>query len=990
MKGFLAVFALCAISISGFAQAILENNPSSLKWNQLNTGNFRILFPAGFEEQAQRMANTLEELREPEARTLGRTPRKINVVLQNQSSLSNGFVSYLPRRTEFYAMPPQDYNFIGNNDWLTMLASHEYRHVVQYRHAARGFNKLVYFLFGGTTFIGMSHLAAPQWFWEGDAVATETAFTRSGRGKIPQFDLVLRTNLLEGRTFNYHKQYLRSYKHYIPDHYVLGYHMVSQLRRRTGDAQIWNKVTRRAWQVPFIPFTFSNALHRETGRYVTGVYNDVANDLRKEWQAQIDTLELTSFERISYRESDAFTDYKYPQVTADGTLLAMKEGIGDIQQFVRFGPDRAPTIHVPGPVNDGGMLSAAAGMIAWAEYGYDPRWLVKNYSRVKVHAINTGKTWTLGDGKSRFSAPALSPKGDKVVCIRSTTKYRHEVVVLDATSGNLLTVFDNADNNFYSMPRWTHSGSDIVVLETSAAGKAVTLLNPDEGTRRHLLPPSSENIGHPVVYGNYLLFSSPVSGIDNIYAFDLENHRRFQVTTSRYGAYSPIVSPDGKWIYYNDQSRDGLDVVRIRFEPAAWKPYLAPPANPMSLSATLVAQEQGDAYWQPVETARRFDVKRYHRIAGMFNPYTWGPYVSNDLVQVNAGIYSRDVLSTFEFNAGFFYDLSEETSGWKATASYQGFYPIIDLNVSSGDRVDKRYSFGNDVRFEWKESSIEGGLRLPFLLTRSKYHRQLTLGNAVGLTRTSRFLNTVERDGETIYRGRERQVPTGDSTSVYIFKDQLNNGDLAYNHASLSFYNLLKRSSRDFLYRWGQMLDIHYLSTLPGSDLQGRQFSATSTLYFPGLFKHHFLYTRLSYQKSLQGMETDLYSFRNRIAKPRGYDYPDDGKFWSVSFNYAFPVWYPDLALGPILNIQRIKMNAFFDLGRGQGELYSYLPDGRPYGMSMWNDRYQSFGVETSMDFNLFRLLQKAEVGVRTTYRMANEYDAAGSVIEFFIGSIGF
>ena len=62
----------------------------------------------------------------------------------------------------------------------------------------------------------MAQVAAPQWFWEGDAVATETAFTPSGRGRIPNFGLVLRTNLLEGRTFNYHKQYLRSYKHNIP------------------------------------------------------------------------------------------------------------------------------------------------------------------------------------------------------------------------------------------------------------------------------------------------------------------------------------------------------------------------------------------------------------------------------------------------------------------------------------------------------------------------------------------------------------------------------------------------------------------------------------------------------------------------------------------------------------------------------------------------------------------------------------------------------
>src|SRR5690606_7327779 len=117
---------------------------------------------------------------------------------------------------EFFTMPPQNYNFVSTNDWLNMLAAHEYRHIVQYRHASRGFNKLVFYLFGNPSFAGLAHAAAPDWFWEGDAVATETAFTHGGRGRIPHFALAFRTNLLEGRTFNYHKQYLRSYKHHIP------------------------------------------------------------------------------------------------------------------------------------------------------------------------------------------------------------------------------------------------------------------------------------------------------------------------------------------------------------------------------------------------------------------------------------------------------------------------------------------------------------------------------------------------------------------------------------------------------------------------------------------------------------------------------------------------------------------------------------------------------------------------------------------------------
>jgi hypothetical protein len=148
---------------------------------------------------------------------MGARPRKISIILQNQSSVSNGFVTLTPRRSEFYTMPPQDYNFLGTNDWLDQLAAHEYRHVVQYQQANSGFNRALYYAFGPATLAAMASTSVPKWLWEGDAVATETAFTHSGRGRIPNFGLLLRTNLQEGRVFNYNKQYLRSYKHNISD-----------------------------------------------------------------------------------------------------------------------------------------------------------------------------------------------------------------------------------------------------------------------------------------------------------------------------------------------------------------------------------------------------------------------------------------------------------------------------------------------------------------------------------------------------------------------------------------------------------------------------------------------------------------------------------------------------------------------------------------------------------------------------------------------------
>jgi len=293
----------------------------------------------------------------------------------------------------------------------------------------------------------------------GDAVATETAFTPSGRGRISNFDLVLRTNLQEGRVFNYNKQYLRSYKNNINDHYVLGYHMVSYLRKRTRDPLIWDKVMARSWNIPFVPFRFSSMLKRETGLYVKDLYKEMALDLQKDWKAQRDSLKLTPFDRINPRTTSAYTDYMYPQELENGSIAVRKSGIGDIETIVVLKEGTENKIYTQGIINESGMQSAANGRIVWNEYRFDPRWQVRNYSTVVGYDLRSGARQVI-DSKGRYAAAALSPDGQAVATIETTTEYKTRLVVLDYLSGSVVKIVENTDNDFIAMPRWTPDGKE--------------------------------------------------------------------------------------------------------------------------------------------------------------------------------------------------------------------------------------------------------------------------------------------------------------------------------------------------------------------------------------------------------------------------------------------------------------------------------------------------------------------------------------------------
>jgi hypothetical protein len=974
---------------SGQPTEILDNNRPSIRFQQIRTPGFRVLYPAGFETTALRVANTLEHIRIPESQSLRRPPHRFTVVLQNRTAISNGFVSLLPRRSEFFTMPPQDYNFTGLVDWLDQLAVHEYRHMVQFDRARTGLNKLAYYAFGPATLAGLAQMSAPLWFWEGDAVAIETAFTSSGRGRIPQFALVMRTNLTEGRVFNYHKQYLRSYKHFIPDHYVLGYHMVSYLRKRTNDPLIWDKITQRAWKFPFMPFAFSQAIRKETGLHVTQLYKAMAADLKKEWDSLAANQNISSYSEAQHQRRTGYTDYKYPQVLSDGSILVWKRGIGHIDEFVLVDRNKDEHVFTPGIIVDNGMLSASGTRIVWSEYTFHPRWRRETYSDIKLYDLHTRKLKRVTH-HARYAAPALSPDTTKIVAVESATDYSVSVVILD-TRGNELQKLATTSDAFYSMPRWSEDGKKIVVLKTTKRGRSVVLFDVQKGLEETIIPETRENIGHPVLYKSWLLFNSPDGGTDNIYALHLPDRTRYRVTVSRHGAYNPAVSPDGSTIYYNEQSRDGLNVVSVPFNPETWQRH--EPAPEVRSYFQYLVEQEGNPNLLGDVPQNNFPAKPYRKISGIFNPYSWGAYFNTELTQADIGIVSQDVLSTVSWRAGYLYNIPDQTGMWRVGLSYQNWFPIVDVNVLFGPRQLNEGTISyyriegtdtlltsDELTFKWKEKTVEAGLRIPLLTTSSRYLGNFTASNYIGYTQVTDFTNSITGTGRII----TPELP------VYWLRSYPGNGTLLYNHFSMSAYRLLKRSRRDINSRWGQAFYMHgYGTPFRQSDYTGNQFSFYTLLYFPGLFRHHSLWGYWGYQQtkiellrrtspSAPVSDNNSYIFPNQVPVPRGISVFRDQKFYTMSANYTLPVWYPDIAIGPLLNIQRLRLNGFLDYAYGTSTFSA---------TNFRSTTYLSAGVETKFDINILRFLPQLDIGVRYSYGLL---PARTTSVELLIGTLGF
>jgi len=120
----------------------------------------------------------------------------------------------------------------------------------------------------------------------------------------------------------------------------------------------------------------------------------------------------------------------------------------------------------------------------------------------------------------------------------------------------------------------------------------------------------------------------------------------------------------------------------------------------------------------------------------------------------------------------------------------------------------------------------------------------------------------------------------------------------------------------------------------------------------------------------------DNYMFRNQIPLPRGQSVSRFQNFYSMSANYALPIWYPDVNLGPLLNVQRVRVNAFFDYGFGSSLRY-----GEPISQD-----YVSTGAEVKFDINVLRLLPQFDIGFRYSYGIK----PYASEFEILIGTLNF
>ncbi|KAA9333455.1 hypothetical protein F0P96_10830 [Hymenobacter busanensis] len=928
---------LLAASAAAQSLPVLDQNRPALRWQQIRTPHFRVIYPEGFAAPAQRTARRLEQVHDAGGASLGVLTHRLPVVLQTQTTVGNAFVTFLPWHAEFFTTPPQQLS-VGTVDWLDGLVAHEFRHAAQFSKARQGLGRVLYPLFGDGA-LGVMSVGMPQWFFEGDAVGNETALTRSGRGRMPDFGAGLRSNLLAGRRYDYQKAACGSFRDQVPNWYELGYFLTSYLKTHYGPA-VWDAALDHYYKFPFYPFSFSAGIRHATGLRVEDVYARSMAELDSTWRVQQQGLQLTDAHDFGGQAgTKIFTNYQYPQYLTDSSVLAVKSGLGDIAQFVLLSRNgkQERKVFVPGLVNFPEMLSVAAGKAVWPEFRNHPRWGQQVYSELRILDVASGQLTRLTT-RTRYTGAALSPDGLRLVATTTDSAYHHRLVLLDARTGAVQQTLPNPENDFYLQPRWTPDGRQLVAVTLRRGGKTIEVLDPATGVARALLPVANVNLSNPQPWGEYVLYNSPQSGIDNVYAVHTGTGQTYQVTSRAIGAYHAAVAPGGRHLAFHDQRAQGSRVVEMPLEPATWQPVAPPAADaPQPYVQTLAARDPGTKQVgellppaDSAQTAAAFPATPYSPLRHAFNVFSYGLVQSPAGNGLSVGVRSQDLLNTTQAIAGVSYDQTERTAALFTGVSYQGRFPIFDVDLTHGGRNAGIVYQGQIYRDQWRSTQLTAGLRLPLTLTRSKYLQALSLG---------------------VYYLHEEV--NGYELPARFLSDVGPNNPLNAVQTTFTYARQLKQSARDVGPRWGESVLLTWRTTPFGQGLDATQLAALGSVYLPGLGKHHSIRLRGGYQRQRQRE----YQFAAAVSFPRGNGYVSFDRLATASLDYRLPLADTHWSLGRWLYVQRFKAVGFADVAQG-----------RNVDRFVGRYNYRTVGVSGSVVFNFLRLRTPLETGLRATY----------------------
>lgn len=887
----------------------MSATPNSFKWKEYENDTVRVVFKEGLEKQALQYAHNMLWQARDTSFSLGNNVRKLNILLHTENAQSNGYVGLAPYQSEFYLTPLHQTGELGSVNFGTLLSIHEYRHALQYSNSLKGFSRFVYTFTGQQGWAVFHHMAIPDWFSEGDAVLTETAFTKQGRGRMPSFLNDYRFLALSDVKYSYIKARNGSLKDYVPDHYALGYLLCRNGVDRFG-GDFWKPVFEKSARGNPLFFSFKRAFKREAKISLNTFYNETIEKYYNDWLKDTIITE-NQYARQINDSTDVFTSYSYPQFVSDSEIVAQKKSLNAIPAFVKMDLEGNEELIAEVGISSDSYFNVAKNQIVYTEVRYNTRYEYLNYNEVVLLNLED-KTKRQLTFKSKTFAPSLNNNATKIVAMRLKEDLSSVLLEMDLR-GKILNEITNKEGYYYTFPKYNNEEEIISAVRNARGYMSIVLINPVTKEHKALMPFTNNIITDVSVKNNKIYFTASFDGKDQLYYLNTEDGKVYSIISRVNFCYMPAVNFKGDFVIYTELNSKGRYILQSELNDFNYQEKKV-----IELEDLFAYQSEhfSSIVKDITPVSSNLQLGDYNKGEHLLNFHSWRPKVNR--TQLGLTLYSQNLLNTLELEGGVFHNTVENKTFYNVSATYGGLYPIIKLESNIIPNRTIVYSIKDALYSDTTvtEKNIKTFIYVPFNFTKGLYESRLQVGS-----------------------GLERIM----LTSNLFFKNTF--GINAYK-ASVNYFIAKRKAVRNFVSREAIYLQADFLKAI---NTNGYQYCAQTEFSLPALSKNDVFLVNLS---ALQQDIKSGYQFFTNYALNRGIQAGAYYQYYKASFNYQFTLGYPDGGINGLFFIYRIRVNPYLDLG--------YAHAFNKVGVSNIN----TAGVEFIADIKLFNALP-FQAGIR-------------------------
>lgn len=893
---------------------VSDVDPVYLKWKKIvdkKRGN--IIFPYFIEKKAMSISFFRDTLSPIIDYNIGTKMRRFPITVHPTNVLSNGMATYTPQRMELYSMPSRD-NY--SLPWTKQLVAHEYRHVAQMSNLNQGFTKVLSYVIG-EQMLGLAAALIPTYFYEGDAVVAETQLAMFGRGKQPSFNIALRADLAENKTFSSRKYRLGTLNSFTPDSYLLGYYLTQYATDKYGD-DFWSKVLRYSARNPYLidPDYFA---YRKYGNKTSSrkLIDSVTVILRKHWSEQ-SSVENSS--TIIPTKVQSYTTYAYPLSLGYGKILSRKNDLDRSGRFVVVDEQNGDekVLFGSGYITSDPVL--VGDIMYWGEVVKSLSWGQKNSASIFYAKI--GKD---GDRYKAKRKRIKTLKGNYFfftpyrdggfVAVEYDSSNNPHIIVLDgAYNEQKRYSFTDADMSFNGLT-YDSVTDRIYGVIVDDRGTSIFYVDTSNGELDNVMPPSYGTITDVTARDGKLYYTSIDSGKEEVHCYDLVAKKQYQLTTSKYGSQASSVAGDS--ILMTTYTADGYMLAKQKIELNNEREWQKMPSDILDYPFKKWDVPKLDTINFIGKEAKEYSdtkkVKRYNKALNIFNVHSWLPFYLNtaDIIDGNipdVGIglyaYSQNLLNSVIIGVG--YGRIKDENLWQANVKYSGLPVHIEANMEYGGRDQNTYNF---MQIDGLKKHFEAtvGLSLPLNLSSGTNNRFFRVG--INYKYENALLYTLASPSKVNDIGGGLYLPNYDHyTTPHYDKG------VTQMSAIMTFQNTVSSTLKALNPRLGYLVQLHGAMNPTNRDF-GTLMSLYGRVYLPGPFKHG----SFTVEGATQYQTTSTYQYNQTILKPKGVDYLSAIKRgYAASLDYRVPICYPNWGVGSFLNFQRISMSGFINYSTNQ------------------------------------------------------------------------